>query len=78
MNDLKKIYVDWNDCVGCNYTRIDNAWAMEDIKKHNIEMKEGVKVLLYGDDVEIEGTLHYSEKEKTWVATYDKDKLFPK
>jgi len=76
MNDWPKIYVDWNDCIGRNYTRLDNGWAKEDIKRQNIEMKEGAKVNLYGDDVEIQGTLHYSDKEQAWTAIYDKDSLF--
>ena len=55
----------WNSCMNAN-----------DIKKNNIVLTTGLKIMLDDDDgFAIEGTVEFSTKENIWVAKFDWDAL---
>ena len=44
---------------------------MDDLRQHNIELAEGMRMTLYMEDIEADGVVAYSEAEACWVAIID-------
>jgi hypothetical protein len=55
----------WLNCIG----------TIEDLARHHIELQDGQLLTLYSEDLEVDGTVQYSELEKMWVATIDWEQI---
>ena len=42
-----------------------------DIKRQKIVMQNGQSLIIYSEELEVEGVVHYSEEEKLWTAVID-------
>jgi hypothetical protein len=64
-----RVFADFHnaDAEGC--LRLNCIGTIEDLAHHHIELKDGQLLTLYSEDVEVDGTVQYSEIEKMWVAT---------
>lgn len=68
MAQIPEIYVDWNDGFGNDQIGIDCVGSKEDIRKKGIILSEGLRVKLYGDELESEAIIKFRPKEKVWIA----------
>jgi len=68
MSTIPEIYVDWNDNYGPNLIELDCAGSQRDIEKQGITLTEGLKVKIYGDELEAEAIIRHFPNERTWVA----------
>ena len=50
--------------MNCTGTRAD-------IKRQEIAMQDGQRLILYSEELEVTGVVHYSEEEKLWTAVID-------
>ena len=48
---------------------------MEDLACQKIVLKEGQSLILYSEDLEVEGVVRYSPEENLWVAVIDWDAI---
>jgi hypothetical protein len=44
---------------------------LEDLTQQGIELKEGIPLKLYNEDLEADGVVQFSPEEKIWVAAID-------
>ena len=56
MNELPKIWVDWNDMFG-DIVALDAPWTIEHFQKQNVPIQVGVKIRLFGDDAEADAVI---------------------
>ena len=47
------------------------AGTMADLKRQEIVLRDGQSLILYSEELEVEGVVHYSEEEKLWTAVID-------
>ena len=75
-----KVYADFQNLDDFNRLRLTCVGTLEDLADRGIELKEGMSLTFYTDDVDdqgqpdellVEGTTHYNEDEGCWVASID-------
>ncbi len=75
-----KIYADFQKLDNFNRLRLTCAGTLEELANQGIELKEGLSLTFYTDDVDdqgqpdellVEGAIHYNEDEQCWVASID-------
>ena len=76
MTDIPKLFADFNNADRQGRVRLNTNGIFADIKKLNLELKEGMQVLLHDDDsLKTVGQLKYSDEENIWVAEINWDTL---
>jgi hypothetical protein len=79
-----RIYADFQNLED-NRLRLTCAGAQQDLARHGITLQEGMRLTFYTDDADddgqpgelrAEGVVHYSERERCWVATVDWSRLW--
>ena len=68
MPRLKEIHVDWNDNYGNGQVGLSCRASLETIRDNRIELREGLRVKLYGDTLEAEGIVKLRPSGKVWIA----------
>ena len=63
-----RVYVDFHNTDTQGRIRLTTRGTQEDIKKQEIELRTGMLLKLYDDEIEGVGLAYYSEEEKRWVA----------
>jgi hypothetical protein len=78
------LFADFNNADKQGRVRLNCAGTMDDLARQQIELREGLGVLLYTDDADehgnlarmtAEGTVAFSEQERCWVAAIDWQKI---
>ena len=79
-----EIYADYHDVDDENRVFLTKVGTRQDLAKHGIELKEGLRVTIYMDDADDDGNsddlmadaiVRYNEKKKCWVAQIDWSKV---
>lgn len=75
-----KIYADFNNADTHGRLRLNCVGTTKDLARHNVELRDGLALQLYSDDLDgvgqpdellAEGVVSYSEDEHIWVAAID-------
>ena len=75
-----RIYADFQNVDALNRLRLNSAGTLEDLARQRVELREGMPVTLYADDVDdqgqldelqVEGLVSFSIDEQCWVAKID-------
>ncbi len=66
-----KIFADFQNADRLGRLRLNCVGTVQDLSAQGIQLKDGQEVLLYQEDLQVEGTVRYSEEEKIWVAEID-------
>lgn len=75
-----KIYADFHNADSQGRLRLNCAGTMEDLASQNVELREGLALTLYADDLDeqgkpdellADGVVSFSADERCWVATID-------
>lgn len=68
------IFADFNNADEGGRVRLNCNGTIEDIQRLEIELKEGMQMILYDDEaLKTIGIVKYSEKESIWVAEINRD-----
>ena len=43
----------------------------EDLARYRVELRDGGKLVLYSEELEVDGVVNYSANERLWVAAID-------
>jgi hypothetical protein len=68
---LSRVFVDFHNADEQGRLRLNCIGTIEDLARHQAELENGQKLTLYGEDLEVDGVVEFSEDEKVWVATID-------
>ena len=74
MNTLR-VFADFHNADVKGRVRLNCAGTIADIERHGIELQDGQLLIIYSEELEVEGVVHYSEKEKLWTAIIDWDAI---
>ena len=55
--------------------RLNCTGTVEDLALQQVALRTGQALLLYSEDLEVEGVVAYSTEEKVWVAVIDWDDI---
>lgn len=78
------LYADFHNADEQGRVRLNCAGTMDDLARQQIQLREGLGVVLYTDDADedgslarmtAEGTVAFSEQEQCWVAAIDWQKI---
>jgi hypothetical protein len=79
-----KVYADFQNADPHGRLRLNCAGTVEDLSEQQVELREGLLLTLYSDDVDdkgaldellVEGMASYSVEEHCWVAAIDWDAI---
>ena len=72
-----KVFADFHNADAQGRLRLNCIGTIEDLARQHIELQDGQSLTLYSEDLEVDGTVQYSEAENLWVATIDWQKIRP-
>ena len=70
MNKLK-VFADFHNADVKGRLRLNCASTVADLKRQGIALQNGQSLIIYSEELEVEGVVHYSEEEKLWTAVID-------
>jgi hypothetical protein len=68
---LSRVFVDFHNADEQGRLRLNGIGTIEDLARQQAELENGQQLTLYGEDLEVDGVVQFSEAEKVWVATID-------
>lgn len=69
------IFVDFHNADEHGRLRLNCIGTIEDLARQQAELVNGQRLKLYGEDLEVDGIVEFSEEEKIWVAVIDWDQI---
>ena len=66
-----RVFADFHNADAKGRVRLNCAGTMADIKRQKIVLQDGQPLILYSEELEVPGVVHYSEEEKLWAAVID-------
>ena len=70
MNTLR-VFADFHNADTKGRVRLNCAGTMEDLERQGIVPRDGQTLIIYSEELEVDGVVHYSEEEKLWTAVID-------
>ena len=70
-----RIFADFHNADVKGRVRLNCAGTVEDLACQKKVLKEGQSLILYSEDLEVDGVVRFSEKENLWVAVIDWDAI---
>lgn len=79
-----RIYVDFHNADSQGRIRLNSIGTVEDLSQQQVELREGLDLALYSDDLNdkgqmdellVDGVASFSQEEHCWVAAIDWGKL---
>ncbi len=68
---MSRVFVDFHNADAQGRLRLNCIGTIEDLASQHIELENGRELMLYGEDLEVDGIVQFSEDEKIWVVTID-------
>lgn len=66
-----RIFADFHNADVKGRLRLSCVGTIEDLERQEIVLRDGRPLIIYSEELEVEGVVHYSEKEKLWTAVID-------
>ena len=66
-----RVFADFHNADVKGRLRLSCVGTIEDLERQGIVLREGQSLIIYSEDLEVEGVVHYSEEEKLWTAVID-------
>lgn len=70
MNKLR-VFADFHNADVKGRLRLSCAGTTADLKRHGLVLREGQSLIIYSEELEVDGVVHYSKEEKLWTAVID-------
>jgi hypothetical protein len=65
------VYADLQNADTKGRLRLNCVGTIQDLAKHGISLRNGLKLELYDEDHKVEGEVLFSDEEHLWVAVID-------
>ena len=70
MNKLR-VFADFHNADVQGRVRLSCVGTTAYLKRQGIVLRDGQSLIIYSEELEVEGIVHYSEEEKLWTAIID-------
>jgi hypothetical protein len=68
---MSRIFVDLHNADEQGRLRLNCIGTIEDLARQHMELKNDRRLILYCEDLEVDGVVQFSEDEKIWVVAID-------
>ena len=68
---VARIYADFHNADEQGRLRLNCVGTIEDLARYRVELRDGEKLVLYSEELEVDGVVQYSDVERLWVAVVD-------
>lgn len=66
-----RVYADFHNADPQGRLRLNCVGSIQDLSRQQVELREGLRLTIYSEDLEVEGQVQYSTEENLWVAVID-------
>ncbi len=66
-----RVFADFHNADAKGRLRLNCVGTVADLACQKISLRDGQPLILYSEDLEVDGVVQYSEKENLWVAVID-------
>jgi len=66
-----RVFADFHNADAQGRLRLNCIGTVEDLAQHQIVLREDLPLILYSEELEVEGVAQYSADEHIWVAVID-------
>ncbi|MDD9974800.1 MAG: hypothetical protein OXU27_12385 [Candidatus Poribacteria bacterium] len=66
-----RVFADFHNADAKGRVRLNCAGTVADLKRQKIVLQDGQSLIIYSEELEIEGVVHYSDEENLWTAVID-------
>jgi len=63
-----RVFADFNNRDPEGRVRLNTEGSIRDVNRQGIRLEDGLVLTISDDDLEVEGTVRYSEEEGLWVV----------
>ena len=70
-----RIFADFHNADPKGRLRLNCVGTVEDLVCQKISLQDGQPLILYSEELEVDGVVQYSEEESLWVAVIDWKKI---
>jgi hypothetical protein len=70
MSDTR-IFADFHNADSQGRLRLNCVGTSDDLRRQDVKLHKGQSLILYSEELQVEGVVQYSEEEKLWVAAID-------
>lgn len=70
MNKIR-VFADFHNADVKGRVRLNCAGTIADLARQGIALRDGLSLIIYSEELEVEGVAHYSAEEKLWTAVID-------
>jgi hypothetical protein len=66
-----KVFADFHNADAQGRLRLNCIGTVEDLAQQQIVLRDGLPLMFYSEELEVEGVVQYSTDENVWVAVID-------
>ena len=66
-----RVFADFHNADTEGRVRLNCTGTVTDLARQKIVLRNGQSLIIYSEELEIEGVVHYSEEENLWTAVID-------
>ena len=70
MNKLR-VFADFHNADAKGRLRLNCTGTVADLERQGIALQEGQSLIIYSEELVVDGVVQYSEAEKLWTAVID-------
>ena len=70
-----RVFADFHNADPKGRLRLNCIGTVEDLSRQQVTLQEGLQLVLYSEDLEVDGEVLYSSEERLWVAVIDWDAI---
>jgi len=70
-----RVYADFHNADEQGRLRLNCVGTIEDLSHHNSPLFRNQLLVLYSEELEVDGVVEYSENEQLWVTRIDWSKI---
>ena len=69
--NIPRVFADFHNADAKGRLRLSCIGTTADLKRQGIVLRGGQSVVIYSEELEVEGIVQYSEEEKLWTVMID-------
>ena len=69
------VFADFHNADAKGRLRLNCVGTVEDLACQKISLRDGQSLVLYSENLEVDGVVQYSKEENLWVAVIDWDAI---
>ena len=66
-----RVFADFHNADANGRLRLNCAGTVADLERQKIVLRNEQSLIIYSEELEVEGIVHYSEEEELWTAVID-------